>query len=240
MPSRTAAQGDAHGPTPAASDLVATMACAPTPEMSVVATNRRGSSSTLFHPAVEHVAERDHRQLPPHRVRVGEPVHRIGDGKEDGEVEGGKQHSEPRSGDSAECTAALGAACAFRPQVGRVAKATDNAGGPGGSALGFERFDQRREHLVHVAHDAEVGHREDGRFTVLVDGNDVLGAAVMPTRCWVAPEVPQAMYAPSASPSCPSDPPGVSTAPSRRPQWPGWPRLRTPLEQLGRALPIMA
>src|ERR1700734_1586116 len=48
--------------------------------------------------------------------------------------------------------------------------------GTADSALGFERVDERREHLVHVTHDPEVGHREDRRLLVLVDGDDVLGA----------------------------------------------------------------
>ena len=43
-------------------------------------------------PAVEDVAQRDHRQLPRARVGVEEPVHREGDGEEDGEVDGWKEH----------------------------------------------------------------------------------------------------------------------------------------------------
>src|SRR5579863_522427 len=42
------------------------------------------------------------------------------------------------------------------------------------SGLGLERLDQRGEDLVHVAHDPEVGHREDRRLLVLVHGDDVL------------------------------------------------------------------
>ena len=37
-------------------------------------------------------------------------------------------------------------------------------------------LDQLRQHLVHVADDAEVGDREDRRLLVLVDGDDVLRA----------------------------------------------------------------
>ena len=57
------------------------------------------------HPAVEHVAQADHGQLPPARIRVEEPIHREGDGEEDCEVDCGKEHRE-RSADCAECTAA--------------------------------------------------------------------------------------------------------------------------------------
>jgi hypothetical protein len=42
-----------------------------------------------------------------------------------------------------------------------------------GLAVG-QRLDQLGQHLVDVAHDAEVGNGEDRRLRVLVDGNDVL------------------------------------------------------------------
>src|SRR5277367_4734150 len=51
-----------------------------------------------------------------------------------------------------------------------------SAPGAAGSALGLQRLDERREHLVDVAHDPEVGHREDRRLLVLVDGDNVLRA----------------------------------------------------------------
>src|SRR5438105_7558939 len=44
------------------------------------------------------------------------------------------------------------------------------------SASRLERFDELGHHLVDVAHHAQVGHREDRRVLVLVDGDDVLGA----------------------------------------------------------------
>ena len=44
------------------------------------------------------------------------------------------------------------------------------------SAARLERLDQLGQHLVDVAHDAEVGDTEDRRLLVLVDGDDVLGA----------------------------------------------------------------
>ena len=40
----------------------------------------------------------------------------------------------------------------------------------------LEGLDEGRQDLVHVAHDAEVGHREDRRLGILVDGDDVLRA----------------------------------------------------------------
>jgi len=43
-------------------------------------------------PAVEEVAEGEHRQLPRPRVGVEQPVRREGDGEEDREVDGGKEH----------------------------------------------------------------------------------------------------------------------------------------------------
>src|SRR5882724_9798189 len=41
---------------------------------------------------------------------------------------------------------------------------------------GLQGLDELGEDLVDVAHDAEVGHREDRRLGVLVDGDDVLRA----------------------------------------------------------------
>src|SRR6478735_3177396 len=46
----------------------------------------------------------------------------------------------------------------------------------GCSAAGLERGEELREHLVDVAHDAEVGDAEDRGFLVLVDRDDVLRA----------------------------------------------------------------
>src|SRR4051812_7586393 len=45
-----------------------------------------------------------------------------------------------------------------------------------GSAAGLERLDQLRHDLLHVADDAEVRDREDRGLTVLVHGDDVVGA----------------------------------------------------------------
>src|SRR5205085_8323508 len=42
--------------------------------------------------------------------------------------------------------------------------------------LPLQRLQQRGDHLVHVADDAEVGDAEDRRLRVLVDGDDVLAA----------------------------------------------------------------
>ena len=49
-----------------------------------------------------------------------------------------------------------------------------------------------RDDLEEVADDAVVGDLEDGRFGVLVDGDDDLEPD-MPARCWMAPEMPKAM-----------------------------------------------
>ncbi len=46
---------------------------------------------------------------------------------------------------------------------------------------------------VEVADDAVVGHGEDGGAGVLVDRHDRRGGPFMPTRCWIAPEMPAAM-----------------------------------------------
>jgi hypothetical protein len=42
------------------------------------------------------------------------------------------------------------------------------------TSAGLEGVDEGGEHLVHVAHDAEVGDAEDRRLLVLVDRDDVL------------------------------------------------------------------
>src|SRR5262245_61948663 len=46
--------------------------------------------------------------------------------------------------------------------IGRAYRAQERASG-----AGLERLDELRQHLVDVAHDAEVGDREDRRFLVL-------------------------------------------------------------------------
>ncbi len=68
------------------------------------------------HPAVEHVAQEDHCELPPARIGVEQPVHRERDGEEEGEVDRGKEHRR-RSGGCAECTA--GQAARTRTPRGR-------------------------------------------------------------------------------------------------------------------------
>jgi len=45
--------------------------------------------------------------------------------------------------------------------------------------------------LEEVCGDAVVGELEDGGVGVFVDGDDGL-RAFMPTRCWMAPEMPTA------------------------------------------------
>ncbi len=42
-------------------------------------------------------------------------------------------------------------------------------------AASFKRFDQRRDDLVHIADNAEVANREDRRFGIFVNGDDVFG-----------------------------------------------------------------
>src|SRR6202163_4561291 len=44
------------------------------------------------------------------------------------------------------------------------------------SAPRLQGLDQLGKDLVHVTHDAAIGHREDGGVLVLVDGHDVLRA----------------------------------------------------------------
>src|ERR1700722_4796633 len=68
--------------------------------------------------------------------------------------------------------------CQHRPPCPNRSGGRPEPGTPGaaGSALGLQRLDERRQHLVHVADDAEVGDREDRGLLVLVDGDDVLGA----------------------------------------------------------------
>ena len=52
-------------------------------------------------------------------------------------------------------------------------------------------FGEGGDDFEEVAYDAVVGHFEDGGVFVLVDGDDGL-APFMPTRCWIAPEMPMA------------------------------------------------
>ena len=46
----------------------------------------------------------------------------------------------------------------------------------------LDRFAQRRDDVEEVADDAVVGHVEDGRFGVFVDGDDVLRRGPVPYR----------------------------------------------------------
>jgi len=62
---------------------------------------------------------------------------------------------------------------------------------PGRSAPVLERVDEGGQHLVHVAHDAEVSHTEDRGVLVLLTAT-MFFDPFMPTRCWVAPEMPKA------------------------------------------------
>jgi hypothetical protein len=48
------------------------------------------------------------------------------------------------------------------------------------------------QHLVHVAHDAEVGDAEDRGLGSLLMAM-MFFEPFMPTMCWVAPEMPAAM-----------------------------------------------
>ena len=58
----------------------------------------------------------------------------------------------------------------------------------------FQRRDDRRHDLEQVADDAVVGDLEDRRVGILVDRDDGAATPFMPTRCWIAPEMPSATY----------------------------------------------
>jgi hypothetical protein len=54
-------------------------------------------------------------------------------------------------------------------------------------------LDERRDDLVEVAHDAEVGDREDrGLGSLLM--TTIVCEVCIPARCWMAPEMPEPMY----------------------------------------------
>ena len=44
---------------------------------------------------------------------------------------------------------------------------------PAGSLASSECFEKLRQNLVDVANNAEIGHTEDGCFSIFVDGDDV-------------------------------------------------------------------
>ena len=52
----------------------------------------------------------------------------------------------------------------------------------------------QRRHRLEQSPRAVVGDLEDRRFRVLVDRDDDLRLSFMPARCWIAPEMPTAMY----------------------------------------------
>ncbi len=153
-------------------------------------------------PAVEDVAERDHRQLPRTRVRVQKPIHREGHGEEDGEVYGGKEH-QARSGGCAECTAALRSrARTCTPAVG---SAHARPGRPAvRDALRSRARPGPPDQALALSASMSAGRTLCTSPTMPRSATEKIGASwslftatmffdpFMPTRCWVAPEMPHA------------------------------------------------
>ena len=167
------------------------------------------------HPAVEHVAQGDHGQFPPTRVRVEQPIHREGDGKEDCEVDCGKEHGE-RSARCAECTAGHPhATCtlqARRPLLstsrGRsLSLSTAWASGRGRARrhLGVRDPGAAQDQPLAFSASISAGSTLCTSPTMPRSATEKIGASwslltammflepFIPTRCWVAPEIPHAM-----------------------------------------------
>ena len=80
---------------------------------------------------------------------------------------------------------------------------------------GLDGVRQLRSNLEQVAHDTEVGDLEIGASSSLLTATIVLEVC-MPARCWIAPEMPSAMYS-CGDTSCRSGPPGTGPGSSRSP-----------------------
>ena len=170
-------------------------------------------------PAVEHVAQRDHGELPPPRVGVEQPVHRVRDGEEDCEVDGGKEHRRDQEGAPnvppvAPSEHARGAReSPVWPRHGRlnVTHHSASIAGPppnlGGRAVSGPppRPSVAEAQLLALSASINAGRTLCTSPTIPRSATEKMGASwslliatmffepFMPTRCCVAPEIPHAM-----------------------------------------------